>query len=234
MSLHVETTPASAEANPVSRRALHGDARRGHGARARGARRPPPRRPERRLRAQRPEPAAPPGRAATTGSTATAWCTPSTSRTARRPTATAGCAPRASSPSATPAARSGAASSSRSAPTRRTRPRRTRRTPTCCSTATACSRCGTGRASRTRSTRVTLETLGPEDFGGTLRCEVSAHAKVDEATGELMFFDFGVKPPYMRYGVVGSRGHGAALRRRSTCRARACRTTWRSPSATRS
>ncbi len=53
---------------------------------------------------------------------------------------------------------------------------------------------------------VTLETLGAEDFGGTLRCEVSAHAKVDEATGELMFFDYGVKPPYMRYGVVNGDG----------------------------
>ena len=53
---------------------------------------------------------------------------------------------------------------------------------------------------------VTLETLGPHDFGGTLRCEVSAHAKVDEQSGELMFFDFGVKQPYMRYGVVGPEG----------------------------
>ena len=53
---------------------------------------------------------------------------------------------------------------------------------------------------------VTLETLGAEDFGGTLRCEVSAHAKVDEQTGELCFFDYGMKPPYMRYGVVGPDG----------------------------
>jgi carotenoid cleavage dioxygenase-like enzyme len=53
---------------------------------------------------------------------------------------------------------------------------------------------------------VTLETLGAEDFGGTLRCEVSAHAKVDELTGELCFFDYGLKPPYMRYGVVGPDG----------------------------
>ena len=59
---------------------------------------------------------------------------------------------------------------------------------------------------------VTLETLGAEDFGGTLRCEVSAHAKVDEHTGELMFFDFGVKPPYMRYGVVGPEGTVQPLR----------------------
>jgi carotenoid cleavage dioxygenase len=53
---------------------------------------------------------------------------------------------------------------------------------------------------------VTLETIGAEDFGGTLRCEVSAHAKVDEATGELFFFDYGVTPPFMRYGVVGPDG----------------------------
>ncbi len=53
---------------------------------------------------------------------------------------------------------------------------------------------------------LTLETIGPDDFGGTLRCEVSAHAKVDEATGEMMFFDYGVKPPYMRYGVVSPQG----------------------------
>jgi carotenoid cleavage dioxygenase len=53
---------------------------------------------------------------------------------------------------------------------------------------------------------LTLETLGPEDFGGSLRCEVSAHAKVDERTGELCFFDYGMRPPYMRYGVVGPEG----------------------------
>jgi carotenoid cleavage dioxygenase-like enzyme len=53
---------------------------------------------------------------------------------------------------------------------------------------------------------VTLETIGAEDFGGKLRCEVSAHAKVDERTGELFFFDYGLKPPFMRYGVVGPDG----------------------------
>ncbi len=52
----------------------------------------------------------------------------------------------------------------------------------------------------------TLETLGVEDFGGQLRNNVSAHAKVDEQTGELMFFDYGPRPPYMTYGVVGSDG----------------------------
>jgi carotenoid cleavage dioxygenase-like enzyme len=53
---------------------------------------------------------------------------------------------------------------------------------------------------------VTLETIEADDFGGSLRCEVSAHAKVDERTGELMFFDYGITPPYMRYGVVGADG----------------------------
>jgi carotenoid cleavage dioxygenase-like enzyme len=53
---------------------------------------------------------------------------------------------------------------------------------------------------------VTLETIGTEDFGGTLRCEVSAHAKVDEHSGELFFFDYGFTPPFMRYGVVGADG----------------------------
>jgi len=53
---------------------------------------------------------------------------------------------------------------------------------------------------------VTLETIGPDDFGGALRCEVSAHAKVDDRTGELMFFDYGPEPPYLRYGVVGPDG----------------------------
>jgi carotenoid cleavage dioxygenase-like enzyme len=52
----------------------------------------------------------------------------------------------------------------------------------------------------------TLATIGAEDFGATLPCRVSAHAKVDERTGELLFFDYGPRPPYMRYGVVGHEG----------------------------
>ena len=53
---------------------------------------------------------------------------------------------------------------------------------------------------------VTLENLGVEDFEGTRPCLVSAHAKVDEQTGELLFFDYGPVRPYMRYGVVGPSG----------------------------
>ena len=56
-----------------------------------------------------------------------------------------------------------------------------------------------------------LDTIGVDDFGGTRTCQVSAHAKVDEATGELMFFDYGPMPPYMRYGVVGPDGRVAHL-----------------------
>ena len=52
----------------------------------------------------------------------------------------------------------------------------------------------------------TLETLGATDIGGGLQGKVSAHAKVDEQTGELLFFDYGPRPPYMRYGVCGPDG----------------------------
>jgi carotenoid cleavage dioxygenase-like enzyme len=48
----------------------------------------------------------------------------------------------------------------------------------------------------------TLETLGVEDFGGRLTIPLSAHSKTDPATGELIFFSYGDRPPYMRYGVL--------------------------------
>ncbi len=53
---------------------------------------------------------------------------------------------------------------------------------------------------------VSLAPLGVDDFEGTRECQVSAHAKVDERTGELMFFDYGPTAPFMRYGVVGPAG----------------------------
>ena len=98
----------------------------------------------------------------------------------------------------------------------------------------SCSRSGGWRASRYALDSPTLETLGPCDFGGTLDTSIAAHAKVDPATGELMFFDYGVLPPYLRYGVVVARRARSCTRRRSTCPAPGCRTTWRSPSTTRS
>ncbi len=53
---------------------------------------------------------------------------------------------------------------------------------------------------------LTLETLGPQEWGGTRQSCVSAHAKVDAHTGEFLFFDYGPVPPYMSYGVVSPDG----------------------------
>jgi carotenoid cleavage dioxygenase len=56
---------------------------------------------------------------------------------------------------------------------------------------------------------LTLATLGRQPAiaaarGG--RGKVSAHAKCDEVSGELMFFDYGNEPPFMHYGVLGPDG----------------------------
>ncbi len=53
---------------------------------------------------------------------------------------------------------------------------------------------------------LSLETIGAEDFLGTLAGDMMAHPKVDEATGELFWFDYGPQPPYMRYGVISPEG----------------------------
>ncbi|MEV0247664.1 carotenoid oxygenase family protein [Nocardia sp. NPDC050712] len=53
---------------------------------------------------------------------------------------------------------------------------------------------------------ITLETRGVDTFGSTLSCEMSAHAKVDERTEELIFFDYGIHSPYLRYGVADPGG----------------------------
>lgn len=52
----------------------------------------------------------------------------------------------------------------------------------------------------------TLETLGTSDFEPGRRAKISAHPKVDPRTGELLFFDYGTRPPYMQYGVIGPDG----------------------------
>lgn len=46
-----------------------------------------------------------------------------------------------------------------------------------------------------------LETLGTADW--VPEDGISAHPKVDEATGELLFFNYSTKAPYLHYGVVG-------------------------------
>ncbi|WP_283138365.1 carotenoid oxygenase family protein [Rhizohabitans arisaemae] len=53
---------------------------------------------------------------------------------------------------------------------------------------------------------LSLETIGAEDFLGTLTGDLSAHPKADETTGELFWFDYGARRPYLRYGVVGPGG----------------------------
>ncbi|MEO8163134.1 MAG: carotenoid oxygenase family protein, partial [Ilumatobacteraceae bacterium] len=50
---------------------------------------------------------------------------------------------------------------------------------------------------------LTLADLGRESWNGRFpRVGVSAHSKVDERTGELMFFNYQTTEPYMHYGVV--------------------------------
>jgi carotenoid cleavage dioxygenase-like enzyme len=54
---------------------------------------------------------------------------------------------------------------------------------------------------------LTLEPRGSDDFGGRRRTPVSAHPKVDERTGELVYFTLAeFEPPYMTYGVVSKDG----------------------------
>ncbi len=52
----------------------------------------------------------------------------------------------------------------------------------------------------------TLDTNGPETFDGKLDHNLSAHSKVDLRTGELLFFNYQNKEPYMSYGVANASG----------------------------
>lgn len=53
----------------------------------------------------------------------------------------------------------------------------------------------------------TLDTLGPTRWDGWFPPEgVSAHTKVDPATGELVFFNYGTTAPYLNVGIVDRRG----------------------------
>jgi carotenoid cleavage dioxygenase len=53
----------------------------------------------------------------------------------------------------------------------------------------------------------TMEAKGKATFGGRFPKEgVSAHPKIDENTGEMLFFNYGTDAPYMHYGVVDARG----------------------------
>jgi carotenoid cleavage dioxygenase-like enzyme len=52
----------------------------------------------------------------------------------------------------------------------------------------------------------TLQTLGKSQAICASGGKISAHAKVDEVTEEMMFFDYGHEAPFMHYGVVGPKG----------------------------
>jgi carotenoid cleavage dioxygenase len=51
-----------------------------------------------------------------------------------------------------------------------------------------------------------LETRGHFDLAGRAARRLSAHAKVDWQSGELLFFDYGDEPPYMTVGIADPAG----------------------------
>lgn len=53
---------------------------------------------------------------------------------------------------------------------------------------------------------LTLETLGPDPAWAQQLGQrgICSHFQVDEHTGEMMFFNFGEKPPYFNYGVISA------------------------------
>jgi len=55
---------------------------------------------------------------------------------------------------------------------------------------------------------ITLATLDRATWDGRFpsKLGVSAHTKVDERTGELLFFNYGKEAPYMHYGVLDASG----------------------------
>ncbi|MFC0544073.1 carotenoid oxygenase family protein [Kutzneria chonburiensis] len=51
-----------------------------------------------------------------------------------------------------------------------------------------------------------LETVAPCDFGGRLTTGMTAHPKEDPETGELHFFDYGMRPPFLTYHRLSADG----------------------------
>lgn len=51
-----------------------------------------------------------------------------------------------------------------------------------------------------------LETCGEELFGKNHKAGISAHPKVDPRTNEMMFMAFGMRAPYLSYGVIDAKG----------------------------
>lgn len=51
-----------------------------------------------------------------------------------------------------------------------------------------------------------LETVGEYDFDGALTGPMTAHPKIDPVNGELVFFGYSPRPPYLRYHVADAAG----------------------------
>lgn len=51
-----------------------------------------------------------------------------------------------------------------------------------------------------------LSTIGPYDFAGRLHTAMTAHPKIDPATGKMHFFGYGFVSPYLTYHVVSADG----------------------------
>ncbi len=51
-----------------------------------------------------------------------------------------------------------------------------------------------------------LDTIGPYNFDGKLARNMTAHPKVCPKTGELLFFGYGVMPPFLTYHRVSATG----------------------------
>lgn len=51
-----------------------------------------------------------------------------------------------------------------------------------------------------------LDTLGPYRFDGKLNANMTAHPKICPVTGEMLFFGYGIFPPYLTYYRVSSSG----------------------------
>jgi carotenoid cleavage dioxygenase len=51
-----------------------------------------------------------------------------------------------------------------------------------------------------------LETVGPYSFGGKLERNMTAHPKICPKTGEMLFFGYGIMPPFLTYHRVSATG----------------------------
>jgi carotenoid cleavage dioxygenase len=51
-----------------------------------------------------------------------------------------------------------------------------------------------------------LETVGPYNYGGKLQTGMTAHPKICPETGELLFFSYGMTPPYLTYHRASADG----------------------------